>query len=512
MPRSKVFESSPVRWGLRVWLFGACILAAGAAFSCSSVADPREAGDLVFGSGGSASSGGAIADGSGSVRPGPSGGSVRPGPSGGSVTSGAGAAMGTGGSNPGVGTSPGGTADRDSGAGGGRDTGTEGRAGSARLGGAPGTGGSFVGSGTGGAATRAGGNRGTGGKSGIGGSSGTGGPGAMAGATGAGGAANGAGGATGAGGEEWPNIRVVGNHLCDRWGKPFALRSIESMFGSNGSSNATAFVAGHKALGANALGPLPNSSAMSAGNIEGLLAAAYEAGLVVGLNADHSNQGEKFFQNAQLQAVINHYPNVFLQEAVELGSEMSETQWVQAAKAKVDAYVARYPDKPLKIGSPAGGRSPRFALDRCEEVVEYYRSKGGRGGLIFTCQLYWKASTANWSYQEENGFSDGLPGILQAVDAMAASPCMFLPGLDHQDDVGYTGWREVMDHVRASDSDPAKRIGFQWWVYYNSGDPYDNDLTTDSANALAGITSTGRDVKARMEMDRQYVELGALNP
>ncbi len=283
------------------------------------------------------------------------------------------------------------------------------------------------------------------------------------------------------------------------------------MFG-NGTSNATAFASGHKALGANAMGPLPNSSVANAEDIEALLDAAYEAGLVMGLNADHTNQGERFFQSAQIQALVNRYPNVFLQEAVELGSEMTAAEWVQAAKDKVDAYVGLYPDKPLKIGSPMGGRSPRFALDHCEEVVEYYYAQGGRGGLIFTCQLYWKAATSSWSYQEENGFDDGLPGILQAVDAMAASPCMFMPGLDNEDDVGYTGWREVMDHVRTSQADPGKRLSYQWWVYYNSGDPYDNDLTTNAGNALAGLTSTGTDVQAKLEADRTYVELGPLNP
>ena len=116
--------------------------------------------------------------------------------------------------------------------------------------------------------------------------------------------------------------------------------------------------------------------------LEALLDAAYETGLVMGLNADHTNQGERFFQGAQIQAIVNRYPNVVLQEAVELGSEMTAAEWVQAAKDKVDAYVGLYPDKPLKIGSPMGGRSPRFALDHCEEVVEYYYAQGGRGGLV----------------------------------------------------------------------------------------------------------------------------------
>jgi hypothetical protein len=361
------------------------------------------------------------------------------------------------------------------------------------------------------AGTNAGGGA-SGGTPATGGASVTGGTSAAGGASASGGASA-TGGASGERGSTvtWPNIRVVDNHLFDRWGERFAVRSIESMFG-NGTSNAASFVAGHKALGANALGPLPNSSVSSVADIEELLAAAYAEGLVIGLNADHTNQGEGFFQNTQLQAVINRYPNVFIQQAVELGSDMSEDQWVQAARDKIDAYVDLYPDKPLKIGSPFGGRSPRFALDRCEDVVDYYYSRGGRGGLIFTCQLYWRSTNADWSYQEENGFSDGLPGILEAVDAMAASPCMFMPGLDNEDDVGYTGWREVMDHLRGSDSDPGLRLSFQWWVYYNSGDPYDNDLTTNPDNALAGITSTGTDVKERLEMDRQYIELGPLNP
>jgi hypothetical protein len=309
----------------------------------------------------------------------------------------------------------------------------------------------------------------------------------------------------------WPNIRVVGNHLCDRYGKPFAVRSIESMFG-NGTSNAIAFAAGHKSLGANTMGPLPNSGVMGSSDIDKLLAAAYNEGLIIGLNADHTGKGESFFKQQAIQVIINRYPNVFLQEAIELGSGMTEDGWVAAAKKKVDVYVDMYPDKPLKIGSPSGGRSPRFALDRCKDVVDYYYSKGGRGGLIFTCQLYWKAATSSWSYQEENGFPDGLPGILKAIDAMAASPCMFMPGLDNNDDVGYTGWREVMDHVRASNVDPGQRLSYQWWVYYNSGDEYSNDLTTNAVSALSGITSVGKEVKAKLEADREYVVLGPMNP
>ena len=225
-----------------------------------------------------------------------------------------------------------------------------------------------------------------------------------------------------------------------------------------------------------------------------------------------TNQGEGFFQDSQIQALVNRYPNVFLQHSVELGSNMSEDQRVQAATNKVDAYVDLYPDKPLKIGSPFGGRSPRFPLNRCEEVVDHYYSQGGRGGLIFTCQLYWRATEADWSYQEENGFSDGLPGILQAVDEMASSPCVFMPGLDDQDEVGYTGWREAMDPIRPSDSEPAMRLSYQWWVHYKSGDPYDNDLTTNPNIALAGITSPGTDVQARLELDREYIGSGPLNP
>jgi hypothetical protein len=69
-----------------------------------------------------------------------------------------------------------------------------------------------------------------------------------------------------------------------------------------------------------------------------------------------------------------------------------------------------------------------------------------------------------------------------------------------------------MDHIRASHSDPGMRLSYQWWVYFNSGDPYDNDLTSDPDDALAEITSTGTDVRERLETDREYVELGPLNP
>lgn len=311
--------------------------------------------------------------------------------------------------------------------------------------------------------------------------------------------------------EMWPNIRVDGNRLRDRSGRPFAVRSIESMFGY-GTEDAVEFVSGHKALGANAIGPLPHDNVASAEDINALLEAAYDAGMVVGLNSDHTSQGREFFRQQEIADVVNRYPNVFLQEAIELGSGLTEDGWVEAAIAHVDAYVDQYPDKPLKIGSPFGGRSPRVPLDRCEEVVDYYYSKGGRGGLIFTCQLYWEAAPSDWSYQDENGFSTGLAGTLEALDEMAASPCLFMPGLDNNDDVGYTGWREAMSHIRRSAADPAERLSYQWWVLYNPGDEYSNDLTTDDSAALSNITSVGQEVKALLELDRQDIPLGPIAP
>jgi hypothetical protein len=182
------------------------------------------------------------------------------------------------------------------------------------------------------------------------------------------------GGVAGSGGAltTWPNIRIVGNQMRDRWGKPFAVRSIESMFG-NGTSDAVPLVAGHKALGANTVGPMPQPNASSADAVEALLDAAYQAGLVVGLNADHS------------------------------------------------AYT---PTNLSKLAAPP-------------------------------------------------------------VVAARATP---------------------------SQSNPALRTSFQWWVYFNSGDSYSNNLTTSADDALSGITATGRDVKAKLEMDRTLIELGPLNP
>ena len=83
---------------------------------------------------------------------------------------------------------------------------------------------------------------------------------------------------------------------------------------------------------------------------------------------------------------------------------------------------------------------------------------------------------------------------------------------DHNDDVGYTGWREVVVYIRESNDDPGQRLSFQWWVYHNPGDEYSNDLTTDPDDALSGITSVGEEVKAKLELDREYVELGPMNP
>lgn len=161
---------------------------------------------------------------------------------------------------------------------------------------------------------------------------------------------------------------------------------------------------------------------------------------------------------------------------------MTSAQWRDTAIAFVrDLRIAGHL-APIKVGSPSGGRSPLYALERGKEVIAATDSN-----LIFTWQAYWDRDPGGWEYATDDGFPSATPGALACADALQASGLCWLVGLDGRDDIGLTPYLALAERLQQH------RIGWQWWAMF-VGDAYGNGLTD---NALTSVPKApfGQSVK-----------------
>jgi hypothetical protein len=264
-------------------------------------------------------------------------------------------------------------------------------------------------------------------------------------------------------------LYVDGSTLRTKTGAPVVIRGIELMWGPTASSNPGKVLDGIRSFGANAIGPLFQQSSATAGTVAACIAAARARGMVVGVNADHTGEGRAWICRPDIVAACNVADNVFLQCEVEQGTDDSLGSWKSGAIAFVAALRAAGHRAPIKVGSPAGGRLPMFALEAGAAVV----ASDPLRSVLFTWQAYWKTSTAGWQYAWEGDFAAGTAGALQCADVIVASGLCFLVGLDGADDVGATPYAELAARLHAGG------VGWQWWAWM-VGDQYGNGLVADT--------------------------------
>lgn len=294
------------------------------------------------------------------------------------------------------------------------------------------------------------------------------------------------------------SIFVQNGQLYTKYNKPVVVRGIEAMYGPTSNSNPAGFVNVNKTLKANAVGPLVQQGQWSAANVRKLLEETRKANILCGLNVDHvSSGGRAALKDPAIVSLVNEYDHVYIQCEVEQGTD-SDDVWEAAAIAFVkDLRAAGYKKQPLKVGSPLGGRQLKTALDRGKNVLATDPEKN----LLFTWQAYWGIKTSGWTYQTDNGFSYGRPGLVEACKAVKDSGLCFIVGLDYADDIGDTGMDTLMAELQKNGT------SWQYWALF-VGDAYGNGMLNDSTNANT-LTTSGKLVNANLIATSVAIDLGA---
>lgn len=283
-------------------------------------------------------------------------------------------------------------------------------------------------------------------------------------------------------------LYVSNGKLYTKNGTEFVVRGIESMCGSDAfNAGPAAWCATQKAMNANTISPLWQSSQSGLDRLKVWLDAAKAAGLIVGSNFDHIPDGRAFACRKEVVELHNKYDNVFLQLEVETGWDQTGQQWADDVKGMVKALRDAGHIHPIKVGSPDGGRSPRLPLQFGQQVLDADPLKN----ILFTWQAYWdETPTAGWHYQQHNNISITAAdptGAIEQCKRIKDSGLCFIVGIDKEDDVGITIYKQVMAEA------DKHGLNVQYWVLHNDFRAL-NPLLGNWNQSLSSITPTGTEI------------------
>lgn len=299
-------------------------------------------------------------------------------------------------------------------------------------------------------------------------------------------------------------LYVDGAVLRTKTGAAANWRGMELMWGPTGDQNASLLCKNIKAFGANAISPLFQAGQDNAVDVRECLVAARNEGLMVGVNADHSQGGTSWIKRQDIVDLCNGFDHVMLESEVELGdiNAMTKESWLANAKTFVTGMRNAGHRAPIKIGSPTGGRLPQWAVAVGKQLVEH----DPLHNLIFTWQAYWKSVSGGWQFTAErdmasiNVSGSGTAGALSMAEAIIKSGLCFIVGLDGADDVGVTPWKELAARLHAAG------MGWQWWAWM-VGDAHGNGVVADTMST-SPKQPFGPDLKVIMLAQSKLANLG----
>lgn len=286
-------------------------------------------------------------------------------------------------------------------------------------------------------------------------------------------------------------LYVQNGKLFTKNGTEFVVRGYESMCGSDAfNAGPAAWCATQKALNGNTISPLWQSSQSSPERLKIWLDAARAAGLVVGFNVDHIPDGRAFLKQKSIVDLCNSYDNIFLECEVETPWGDTNQQWQDRVIQMVLDLRSAGHVHPIKVGGPGFGRVIKPALAVGQQVLNADPLKN----VLFTAQLYWDGIVpqGSWHYQQENNIpvSDADPtGAIEVAKRLKDSGLCFIVGLDKEDDIGVTLYKEFM--VEAD----KHNLNVQWWVIFNDFRKA-NEILGDYRQRLQDVTATGTEIAA----------------
>ena len=287
-------------------------------------------------------------------------------------------------------------------------------------------------------------------------------------------------------------LYVSNGKLYTKNGTEFAVRGVESMCGSDAynAGPATWCAMQRDVFKANTISPLWQTSQANEARLKVWMNAAKAAGLVVGFNADHIPDGRAWLCLPWVVALCNSYDNLFLQCEVETGWGQTAQQWLDDVKGMVKALRDAGHIHPIKVGSPAGGRIPKLAIEVGKQVLDADPLKN----ILFTWQSYWHkvAPAGQWHYQQEAGIpvsASDPGGAIEQCKRIKDSGLCFIIGIDKEDDIGVTIYREVMTEC------DKYGLNVQYWVLQNDF-RQQNPLLSHWNQSVSSITDTGTEMAA----------------
>jgi hypothetical protein len=288
------------------------------------------------------------------------------------------------------------------------------------------------------------------------------------------------------------DFRVDGRLMRDPSGAIWSPRGIEMLWGPDSAREPLKAVTAARQLGANMIAPIFQRAQSSLQNVLDCFKAATALAMGVAVNADASGVDRAWLKRQDIVKACNENACVAMLECeVELGSKasMSATQWRDLAIAFVkDLRVAGH-TKPIRVGSPSGGRYTKYARQMGSAVL----AADPLRNCVFTWQAYIDADpSGNWQYQDDEGVSRGTVGALELAAALRDSGLCWLVGLDGADDIGPTPYVELANALHGYG------IGWQWWALF-VGDAYGNGLLSDALDASSLKGPFGATVRALLK-------------
>jgi hypothetical protein len=271
-------------------------------------------------------------------------------------------------------------------------------------------------------------------------------------------------------------FRVDGGVMRDPMGNVWSARGIEYLWGPTSAGAPSAAVEVSKALGANMIAPIFGRDQSSLLHVANCLAVADSFNAAVAVNADGAGVDRAWLKRADIVKICNEARCVAMLECeVELGSKasMTATQWRDTAIAFVLDLRAAGHTKPIRVGSPSGGRFTKYARQQGAAVL----AADPLHNCLFTWQAYIDSDpSGTWQYQDDEGVDRGTAGALQLADLIKATGLCWLVGLDGADDIGPTPYVQLAQRLHQHG------IGWQWWALF-VGDPYGNGLVSNALDA-----------------------------
>jgi hypothetical protein len=277
-------------------------------------------------------------------------------------------------------------------------------------------------------------------------------------------------------------MKVNGRQLIDSNNQVFVARGIEGWFGNTGQSNIQGLVDNIAAQGFNAVRMQLLTEDLV--KIEALIKAFHAKGMVVYLTdsnmpgnmSDDNPNGRaaaEWFGIQGVKDMINRNPyNLVLDATIEelgLGENPADVvEWLATQKDFITKFRSWGYTQPLTIGTLDQGRHLRALLDHGQELLDF----DPQHKLVFNAQMYWGNYTGSWNYQENNGFSPGDAGIVEAMEAIEAKPYVIQIGLDGYDSGG--NWADVPYELMMTHAE-SKKIGYLFWEWK---DPNFNNLNS----------------------------------